>query len=106
MARDPRVVLGDRSLEALSKFLDYYGDPYEAPQNGYVLVDADGRAFVNYLYAPIGMEADADEVARIVTSTLDIEQVFEKFSAEVKKLVDFDRMVVHEIDTEAGVSTG
>ena len=44
-----------------------------------------------------------DEVARIVTSTLDIEQVFGRFSQEVKKLLDFDRMVVHEIDTEVGV---
>lgn len=42
-----------------------------------------------------------DEVARIVTSTLDIEQVYEDFAREAKKLVDFDRMAINVIDTEA-----
>ena len=36
--------------------------------------------------------AVVDEVARIITSTLDIDQVYEQFALEVKKLVDFDRM--------------
>lgn len=44
-----------------------------------------------------------DEVSRILTSTLDIDQVFDQFSAEVKKSVDFDRMVVHKIDLDAEV---
>ncbi len=46
-----------------------------------------------------------DEVSRILTSTLDIDQVFDQFSAEVKKSVDFDRMVVHKIDLDAEVFT-
>ena len=46
-----------------------------------------------------------DEVARIVTSTLDIDQVYEEFAAEVKKLVDFDRMTINVMDEEAGIQT-
>ena len=47
----------------------------------------------------------ADEVARIVTSTLNIDEVYEKFTLEVKKLVDFDRMNINLIDHEARVFT-
>ena len=46
-----------------------------------------------------------DEVAQIITSTLDIGQVYEKFALELKKLVDFDRMNINLIDHEAGVFT-
>jgi len=42
-----------------------------------------------------------DEVARIVTSTLNIDEVYEKFALEVKKLVDFDRMNIKLVDLEA-----
>ena len=45
-----------------------------------------------------------DEVARIVTSTLDINQVYEQFAGEVTRLVDFDRIVIHVIDEHAGTS--
>ena len=38
--------------------------------------------------------AVVDSVARIITSTLDIEQVYEQFALEVKKLVDFDRIYI------------
>jgi GAF domain-containing protein len=43
-----------------------------------------------------------DQVARIITSTLDIDQVYEKFANEMKKLVDFDRAFVNIVDEEAG----
>jgi GAF domain-containing protein len=46
-----------------------------------------------------------DEVARIITSTLDIDQVYEKFALEMKKLVDFDRVSVHVVDQEEGTYT-
>ncbi len=42
--------------------------------------------------------AVVDEVARIITSTLDIDQVYEQFAAEVKKLVDFDRSSINLLD--------
>ena len=38
-----------------------------------------------------------DEVARIITSTLNIDEVYEKFALEVKKLVGFDRMNINTI---------
>jgi len=43
-----------------------------------------------------------DEVARIITSTLDIDEVYEKFAQEVKKLVDHDQMAINVIVPEAG----
>lgn len=46
--------------------------------------------------------AIVDEVVRVVISTLDIEQVYERFAAEVKKLVGFDRMVIGVLDRDAG----
>jgi signal transduction histidine kinase len=46
-------------------------------------------------------KAVVDEVARIVTSTLDIHQVYQLFAVEMKRLVDFDRLSVQTIDPEA-----
>ena len=46
-----------------------------------------------------------DEVARIVTSTLNIGEVYEKFTQELKKLVNFDRASINVIDQEAGTAT-
>ncbi|MFQ6028360.1 MAG: PAS domain S-box protein [Dehalococcoidia bacterium] len=45
--------------------------------------------------------AAIDEVSRIVTSTLDIDEIYEQFAWEVKKLVDFDRMAINLLDKEA-----
>ena len=41
-----------------------------------------------------------DGVARIVTATLKIEDVYERFAMEVKKLVDFDRVTIAMIDQD------
>jgi len=46
--------------------------------------------------------AVADEVARIVTSTLNIDEVYERFAQELKKLVAFDRLHIDAIDQDAG----
>ena len=46
--------------------------------------------------------AAVDEVARIITSTLDIDLVYEQFVAEVKKLVEFDRIGINVIDQPNG----
>lgn len=46
-----------------------------------------------------------DEVARIITSTLDIDEVYERFAAEVKKLVEFDRMSINICDKLSGQAT-
>jgi signal transduction histidine kinase len=42
------------------------------------------------------------DVGQIVSSTLDIDEVYDRFSAEMKKLVDFDRMAINIIDHDAG----
>ena len=56
--------------------------------------------------AQVNEEMDlADEVARIMTSTLNIDEVYEKFALELKKLVDFDRASINVIDQEASTAT-
>lgn len=46
--------------------------------------------------------AMADEIARIITSTLDIDQAYEEFALELKKLVSCDRMNINVIDNDRG----
>ena len=45
------------------------------------------------------------EVARIITSTLDIDEVYEKFASQVQKLVEADRININVIDHVAGTTT-
>ena len=47
--------------------------------------------------------AVVDEVARIITSTLDIDQVYERFVSELKKLVKCDRFGINVIDQINGI---
>lgn len=49
LARDPRIVLTEKSVAATKHHLTYYGDPKHAPQASDLLCDADGQWFVNYL---------------------------------------------------------
>ncbi|MFQ6026101.1 MAG: GAF domain-containing protein, partial [Dehalococcoidia bacterium] len=62
----------------------------------------------NRLYAQIAASneetAVVDEVARIITSTLDIDEVYEKFALEMKRLASFDQLTVNVIDEETGLS--
>lgn len=46
-----------------------------------------------------------DEVAKIITSTLNVEQVYERFALEAKKLVDFDRATLLGVDHSANCLT-
>ncbi|MDA1219562.1 MAG: GAF domain-containing protein [Chloroflexi bacterium] len=46
-----------------------------------------------------------DEVARIITSTLDIDQACGEFTREMKKLVDFERALISVVDREAATFT-
>ena len=50
-------------------------------------------------------QAVTDEVARIITSTLDIGDVYDQFAVAMKDLVNFDRASVVTIDTESGICT-
>jgi transcriptional regulator with GAF, ATPase, and Fis domain len=45
------------------------------------------------------------EIGRIISSTLNIDEVYERFSQETKKLVDFDRMSINVINHEPGFSS-
>ena len=45
------------------------------------------------------------DIGQIITSTLDIDEVYEKFALEVKKLVNFDRVAISIIDQEAETYT-
>lgn len=49
--------------------------------------------------------AVVDEIARIITSTLHIDEVYEKFAQEVKKLVDFDRVSVNIVNQASDTFT-
>jgi len=42
--------------------------------------------------------AVVDEIAKIMSSTLDIDNIYERFALETKKLVDFDRATLIEVD--------
>jgi signal transduction histidine kinase len=44
------------------------------------------------------------EIGRIISSTLNIEEVYPRFVEEVRKLISFDRIVINLIDIEKGVS--
>lgn len=45
------------------------------------------------------------EVARIITSSLDIDEVFERFAEAVRKLISFDRITINVINPEQGTVT-
>jgi len=42
------------------------------------------------------------EIGQIISSTLNIEEVYERFAEEVKKLIPFDRIVINTINIEKG----
>jgi len=46
-----------------------------------------------------------DEIGRIISSTMNIEEVYERFAEEVRKIIPFDRIVINIIDTEMNVVT-
>ena len=49
--------------------------------------------------------AVTDEIARIITSTLDIGDVYDQFAVAMKELVSFDRASIVTIDSEEGTCT-
>ncbi|MCI0796325.1 MAG: GAF domain-containing protein [Chloroflexi bacterium] len=46
-----------------------------------------------------------DEIAALVTSSLRIEEVYEKLASEIGRLVEFDRMSIILVDTESGIAS-
>ena len=53
------------------------------------------------LQESVGEMAAVDEVARIMTSTLDVEEVYEQFAGAIKTLIDFDGVTINFIDHES-----
>lgn len=49
IARSPRIVLTSAARRILARHADYFDDPYRRTQNYPVLVDADGKWFIDYL---------------------------------------------------------
>lgn len=49
ISRDPRIVLSDQVFKLAKRHMKYYGEPYDSPQNNHILIDLDGKPFVNYL---------------------------------------------------------
>ena len=45
------------------------------------------------------------EIGRIISSTLNIDEVYERFAQSVRKLIPFDRIVINTIDIEKGTVT-
>jgi diguanylate cyclase (GGDEF)-like protein/PAS domain S-box-containing protein len=45
------------------------------------------------------------EIGRIISSTMNIEEVYERFAEEVRKLIPFDRIVINIIDVKMNVVT-
>ena len=45
------------------------------------------------------------EIGRIISSTLNIEEVYERFAEEVRKLIPFDRIVIDVVDPEKRIFT-
>ena len=43
------------------------------------------------------------EIGRIIGSTLNIEEVYERFAQEARKLIDFDRIAINLINREKGI---
>ena len=45
------------------------------------------------------------EIGRVISSTLNIDEVYERFAEEVRKLIPFDRIVINVIDIEKATVT-
>lgn len=45
------------------------------------------------------------EIGRIISSTLNIEEIYERFSEEVRKLIPFDRIAINTFNIERGTLT-
>jgi signal transduction histidine kinase len=44
------------------------------------------------------------EIGRIISSTLNIDEVYERFAEELRKLIPFDRLVINHIDADKGIA--
>ena len=45
------------------------------------------------------------QIGRIITASFEVEQVFQRFAGEVRKLIPFDRIVITSLDSERATAT-
>ena len=67
-----------------------------------IAMTLDSASLHHELGANAAEMAAVDEVARIVTSTLDIDEAYEEFAVEVQKLIEFDGIGITRLDLSAG----
>jgi hypothetical protein len=48
-ANDPKIILSDDVLRVLRSHTQFYSNPEHSPQNSDVIIDTDGKGFINYL---------------------------------------------------------
>ena len=68
-------------------------------ESDHIVTTVENSEVLHQLQDSMEEMALVDEVARIVTSILEIDLVYERFAAELKKLVDFDRVAINLLDT-------
>ncbi len=95
----PEVTIGGevhRLLTSLFPVMDDFGRVQSVVSVGRRFVEKEALEYENQMR---GAElALIHETASIITSSLEIDEVYERFAAEFKKLVDFDRIVVMVLD--------
>jgi len=60
IAQEPRILLSDEVFEILKSQMEYYKHQFDSPQNNHILIDSDGKPFVNYL-AVLFEDSDSTE---------------------------------------------
>ena len=98
------LVSKGRVIGAVSLY-DHRRGSYKAAQQGIlervahqIASTVDNVRLHDELEASTEEIAVGDGVARIITSALDTDEVYEKFALEMKKLVDFDRVHITAVD--------
>ncbi|ELA7830258.1 hypothetical protein Q6U52_000409 [Vibrio alginolyticus] len=49
VANDPKIIVSSEFLDVINQHTGFYANPESSPQNGEVMIDADGSGFINYL---------------------------------------------------------
>jgi signal transduction histidine kinase/ActR/RegA family two-component response regulator/putative methionine-R-sulfoxide reductase with GAF domain len=70
-----------------------------------VLLESANRELTKIVEASAEEVAVIDEIAKLVTTTLEIAEVYERFALEIKRLISFDRASVNVVNQESGTYT-
>ena len=87
----PRIALTRRATTLAVSDMKNYAEPYKSPQNGYLLLDCDNVAFLNYLYSPIGLGQSCEHLTTIVTRHRSaVETALAKYADDPKLLAKYN----------------